>query len=150
MGLSTWSSPVGALRAFMPPPPVWDLSASRETKAEWFENILTYSKLLHINLVIITRNIIILHLCIPCNSQSLSVVSIGDYSSVMSKISDELFITFPTDSEDRSFLYSGLCKMSLCHHVFMHFCRCTPPPLSHMSDTPHGSTSVPGNGRTGW
>ena len=32
----------------------------------------------------------------------------------------------------------------------MRFCRCTPPPLSHTSGTPRGSTSAPGSGRTGW
>lgn len=38
----------------------------------------------------------------------------------------------------------------LSHHLFMRLCRYTPPPLSHMFDTPRGSTSVPDSGRTGW
>lgn len=35
-------------------------------------------------------------------------------------------------------------------HLFKHFCRYTSPPPSRTFDTPHGSTSAPGSGRTGW
>lgn len=71
--------------------------------------------------------------------RSLSELSIGAYSSAMSI----------------QYVWSMMNSLCLSHIsslllFVMRFCRCTPPPLSHMSDTPRGSTSVPGSGRTGW